>query len=419
MMKVLIIGGGGREHAIAWKISQSPLVERIYCAPGNGGTAMESKCINVSITKTNKLLEFALENSIDVTIVGPEAPLVMGIVDKFQSAGVKIFGPCKEAARLEGSKIFAKEFMEKYNVKTAEYKIFEDAISALEHLNNCRYPLVIKADGLASGKGVRICVNVSEARECIENFMVEDIFNGAGCRIIIEKYLEGVEASILAVTDGQTIIPFLSAKDHKTIFENNKGPNTGGMGAICPNPYFTDKIMESFKKDIMNPTINGIMEEKMDYTGIVFFGIMITNNEVYLLEYNVRMGDPETQAILALMDNDFMELIINAMDKKLDPCMVKWRNKKSCCVVASSNGYPNKYNAGFAIKNIDKTDGKLFISGAELKDGTLITSGGRVLSITALGDTFEEARNDCYKNIERINFSGIYYRKDIGSFEND
>jgi phosphoribosylamine---glycine ligase len=418
-MKVLVIGSGGREHAIAWKVSQSPLVEKIYCAPGNGGTAMEDKCINVSVTGTDKIFEFAVENSIDVTIVGPEGPLVNGIVDKFKSAGLKIFGPTREAARLEGSKIFAKEFMEKHNVKTAEYKVCEDANSALEYLNKCSFPLVVKADGLAAGKGVGICSDIYEAKKCIENFMIEDIFNGAGSRIVIEEYLEGIEASILAITDGKTIVPFLSAKDHKTIFDNNKGANTGGMGAICPNPYFTGEVMEMFIKDIMEPTIKGIVEEKMDYTGIVFFGIMITKKGVYLLEYNVRMGDPETQAVLALMDNDFMELIINALDKKLEPSMIKWKNKMSCCVVASSKGYPNKYSTGFAIKNTGKTKSKVFIAGADLEKGTLITSGGRVLSVAIVGDTLEEARNKCYRDIEKIEFDGIYYRKDIGELDSD
>lgn len=413
-MKVLVIGSGGREHAIAWKIAQSPLVDKIYCAPGNGGTDLENKCENINLIKNEELLKFAGENSIDVVVVGPEAPLVEGIADIFKEAGIMIFGPSKEAAALEGSKAFAKEFMKKYGVKTAAYEVFENASDSIEYLKSCAYPIVIKADGLAAGKGVAICKSYDEAAQCIKNFMIEDVFHGAGKKVVIEEFLEGIEASILAITDGTTMIPLLSAKDHKTIYEDNNGPNTGGMGVISPNPYCSRESFESFKADIMYPTLKGIQEEDMDYVGIVFFGIMITKKGVYLLEYNVRMGDPETQAVLPLMESDFMELIIKALNKNLHNCNVSWKNKHCCCVVAASGGYPDKYDTGFLISGISNVEDKVFIAGARLAGNELLTSGGRVLAVASLGDTLEEARIRAYSQIKKIDYKRMYYRKDIG-----
>lgn len=413
-MKVLLIGSGGREHAIAWKLAQNPSVDKIYCAPGNGGTALEDKCENLNICKNEELLKFAKENNIDVTVVGPEAPLVDGIVDMFKEASLKIFGPSKNGADLEGSKACAKNFMKKYGIKTAAYEVFENPTDSIEYLKSCSYPTVIKADGLAAGKGVAICQNFEEAKECIESFMVKDIFAGAGNRVVIEEFLEGVEASILAITDGKTMIPFLSAKDHKTIYEDNKGPNTGGMGVISPNPYCTNEVLESFSADIMAPTLKGFAEENMDYVGIVFFGIMITKKGVYLLEYNVRMGDPETQAVLPLMESDFMELILHAINKDLNNYSIKWKDKHACCIVAASGGYPSKYDTGISISGVDSTEDKVFVAGANLEGTTLLTAGGRVLAVTSLGDTLEDARNAAYNEIKKVNFEGMYYRKDIG-----
>lgn len=417
-MKVLVIGSGGREHAIAWKLSQSPLVDKIYCAPGNGGTALENKCENINITKNEELLEFA-KNHIDVTIVGPEGPLVEGIADIFKEAGIKVFGPSKQAAALEGSKAFSKDFMKKYGIKTAAYEVFENVSDSINYLESCSYPIVIKADGLAAGKGVAICQSFEEAKECIESFMVKDVFKGAGQKVVIEEFLEGIEASILAVTDGTTMIPLLSAKDHKTIYENNKGPNTGGMGAISPNPYCNKEVFESFKVDIMYPTLKGIWEEDMDYVGVVFFGIMITKKGVYLLEYNVRLGDPETQAVLPLMESDFMELVLTALNKNLHNCNISWKNKYSCCVVAASGGYPDKYDSGFLIGGVCNAADKVFIAGAKLQEKELLTTGGRVLTVTSLGDTLEEARAGAYSEIEKISFKEIYFRKDIGKIDID
>lgn len=413
-MKVMVIGSGGREHAIAWKLSQSGQVDKIYCAPGNGGTELENKCENINLNSDDDLLDFALQNNVDITVVGPEAPLVSGIADKFTTQGLKIFGPCKKAAMLEGSKAFSKKFMKKYGVKTASYEVFNHAEDSIEYLKSSSYPIVIKADGLAAGKGVIICSNFKEASEAVNELMVNDKLKGAGKKLVIEEFLEGVEASILAVTDGNTIIPLMSAKDHKTIFEENKGPNTGGMGAISPNPYCTLKVLESFKKDIMEPTIEGIKKEGMKYIGIIFFGLMINEKGVYLLEYNVRMGDPETQAVLPLMESDLMDVIMHSIEGNLQDYDIKWKDKYACSVVAASHGYPGKYDTGFAIEGISTDSSKVFIAGARMEDGILKTSGGRVLAVTALGDTSEEARRNAYASIDKINFKGMYYRKDIG-----
>jgi len=413
-LKVLLIGSGGREHAIAWKLSQSAKVNKIFCAPGNGGTKLEQKCENINTTDIDELLEFALKEKVDVTIVGPEGPLVEGIVDKFKAAGIAIFGPSKKAAALEGSKAYAKEFMKKYRVKTAAYEVFHSAEGALSYLESCFYPVVIKADGLASGKGVVICNSLQEGKACIECFMVEDSLKGAGKVIVIEEFLEGVEASILAITDGKTIKPFLSAKDHKTIFEDGKGPNTGGMGVISPNPYCTEEVLKEFEDKIMLSTLRGIKEEQMDYVGVVFFGIMITKKGVYLLEYNVRFGDPETQAVLPLLDSDFMELIQYALNKKLQQYEISWSCKHSCVVVAASGGYPGKFNTGYTIKGVCSTRGKVFAAGASCEGENLITSGGRVLAVNALGDSLEESIKKAYEDIGKIDFKNIYYRRDIG-----
>ncbi|AAK79364.1 phosphoribosylamine--glycine ligase [Clostridium acetobutylicum] len=413
-MKILLIGSGGREHAMAWKMAQNKSVERIYCAPGNGGTAKENKCENVNLEKTEELIEFASKNNIDLTVVGPEAPLVDGIVNEFKEKGLKIFGPGKVGAQLEGSKSFSKDFMKKYNVKTAEYAVFENSEESLEYLKKCTYPIVIKADGLAAGKGVVICEDYKLAEETIKAFMVKDVFKGSGKKVVIEEYLEGVEASILSITDGKAIIPFVSSKDHKQIFDGNKGPNTGGMGAISPNPYCTEEVLKSFEEEILKPTLIGIQEERMDFTGIIFFGLMITKKGVYLLEYNVRLGDPETQVVLYLMKSDFVDLINAAMDKKLSDFDIEWYDGNACCVVAASKGYPKNYSTGYEISGIDDAGDKVFCAGVKLENGVYKTSGGRVLCASARGITLDEAIKKAYTDIERIKFDGIYYRKDIG-----
>ena len=413
-MKILLIGSGGREHALAWKIAKNDRVEKIFVAPGNGGTAIEAKCENINITDIDELLNFAIEKSIDLTIVGPEDPLTKGIVDKFKEKGLKIFGPNEKAARLEGSKSFSKDFMKKYGVKTAEYEVFYNHQEALEYLNKCPYPTVVKADGLAAGKGVAICENKEEAVKAVNAFMVDDIFNGAGQKIVIEEFLEGIEASILSITDGKKIIPFISAKDHKQVFDGSKGPNTGGMGVLAPNPFVTEAVLKDFEENIMNNTLQGIREEGFDFKGIIFFGLMITKKGSYLLEYNVRMGDPETQSVLNLMESDLLELIEAALNEDLEKAEVKWNTGACVNVVLASKGYPGSFVKGYEIAVDDEVKDKVFIAGAKLEDGVLKTNGGRVLSVVGVGKTVEEAREDVYKSIEKVNFKDKYYRSDIG-----
>ncbi|NFG58240.1 phosphoribosylamine--glycine ligase [Clostridium botulinum] len=416
-MKLLLIGSGGREHALAWKLGKSQKVEKIFVAPGNGGTATHDKCENINITDIDGLIAFAKKEGIDITIVGPEDPLTEGIVDEFKKENLKIFGPAKDGAMLEGSKSFSKDFMKKYGVKTAEYATFTNVNEALEYLENCTYPTVVKADGLAAGKGVIICENKEEAIEAVNTCMVYDAFNGAGQKIVIEEFLEGVEASILSITDGKTIIPFLSAKDHKQIFDDGKGPNTGGMGVLAPNPYVTEEVLLDFKESIMNKTLVGIKEEGFDFKGIIFFGLMITKKGTYLLEYNVRMGDPETQSVLYLMESDLLEVIEAALNEELDKAQIKW-NKGVCInVVLASNGYPNKFNKGYEINIDEKVKDKVFLAGAKYEDGILKTSGGRVLSVIGCGENVEEARKEAYLNIDKVTFEGAYYRKDIGIYK--
>jgi len=412
-MKVLIIGSGGREHALVSKISENSTVEKVYCAPGNAGTFRENKCENINIQQMDELLAFALKNKIDITIVGSEEWLVQGIVDKFKENGLKILGPNKKAAKLEGSKSYSKEFMKKYGIKTAAYGFFEDENEAIEYLKKCEYPIVIKADGLAAGKGVVICNDFTEAKKSINDFMVLDIFKGSGKKIIIEEFLEGVEASILSITDGKIILPFVSSKDHKQIFDGGIGPNTGGMGAIAPNPYCTKQILDEFYKNILLPTLKGIQDEEMDYRGIIFFGIMITKKGVYLLEYNVRFGDPETQAVLPLMKSDFTKLVSSAINGELESFKLEWNEGYSCCLIAASKGYPGNYNIGYEISESGKLEGKLFLAGA-IGEDTMKTNGGRVLGITGFGGTLEKAREIAYADMKKIQFDGMYYRTDIG-----
>lgn len=428
-MKILIIGAGGREHAIAWKLLQNKKIEKIYIAPGNAGSELLEKTENVTLK--NDVLEyvtFAKEKNIDLTIVGSEELLVYGIVDEFKKNGLKIFGPNKEAAILEGSKAFSKEFMKKYGIKTAIYEIFNDAEKAKKFLNNYNeFPVVIKASGLAAGKGVIIAQNLEEAIQAIEDIMIDEKFGNAGNEVVIEEFLNGVEASILSFTDSKVIIPLLPAKDHKKIGENETGLNTGGMGVICPNPYVTEEIFEDFKNNIMLPTLKGIQEEKMDFEGIIFFGIMITEKGVYLLEYNMRMGDPETQGILPLLENDLLEIINKSFDKKLSDIEIKWKNLYSCCVVGASKGYPENYKKGIIVSSMKDLKEKkicikdesslVFVAGIKYDGENFMTDGGRVLNVVGIGETLEEARKKAYKIFDEISFENIYFRKDIGDIK--
>ncbi|MDO5089251.1 MAG: phosphoribosylamine--glycine ligase, partial [Leptotrichiaceae bacterium] len=405
-MKVLIVGSGGREHAIAWKLSKNKNIEKIFIAPGNAGTYLLPNAESVNLNSINEYVNFAEKNEIALTVVGSEELLVQGIVDEFRKKGLKIFGPDKKSAILEGSKAYAKNFMKKYGIKTAEYEIFDNYAEALKYLdgyNKEKFPVVIKASGLAAGKGVIIAENLKEATDAVTDIMINKKFSTSGDKIIIEEYLSGVEASILSFTDCKTIIPLISAKDHKKVGEGETGLNTGGMGVISPNPYVTDKVFEEFTENIMKPTLKGIQNEGMDFEGVIFFGLMITQKGVYLLEYNMRLGDPETQAVLPLLEMDFYYIIEKSFEKKLDEITIQWKSLHSCCIVVAAGGYPEKYDKGEEISGIlrkEKDDELLFLCGVEKKNDRFITSGGRVLNIIALGNTSEEARKKAYKAIE-------------------
>ncbi|WP_022819453.1 phosphoribosylamine--glycine ligase [Fusobacterium russii] len=417
-MKVLIVGVGGREHAIAWKISQNKKVEKIYAAPGNAYNKFVKNCENVNISKTEDILKFAEQEKIDLTIVGSEELLVDGIVDRFQKKGLRIFGPDKKAAMLEGSKAFAKGFMQKYGVKTAKYKSFTIKEEAIKYLEEMNYPLVIKASGLAAGKGVLICQNKKEALEALDEIMTNKIFANAGDTVVIEEFLDGVEVSILSITDSKVILPFLSAKDHKKISEGEQGLNTGGMGVISPNPYYTKEVEEKFIKDILEPTLKGIKAENFDFCGIIFFGLMIAKGEVYLLEYNMRMGDPETQVVLPLLESDYLDLIESALERKLENFNIKWKNSAACCVVMAAGGYPLKYEKGNKIKGLEQFKNneniKIFLAGIKFENEEFLTNGGRVLNVVSIEDTAEKARENAYRELEKIEFKDKYFRKDIG-----
>ncbi|MDA3810575.1 MAG: phosphoribosylamine--glycine ligase [Spirochaetaceae bacterium] len=415
-MKLLITGGGGREHAIALKLAENKRVEKIFCAPGNGATALMDKCQNVHLDSLDELLQFAVSNHIDLTIPGAEDLLVEGIVDLFKENNLAIFGPHQAAAMLEGSKSFAKDFMKEYGIRTAEYETFTSAEEALSYLATARIPIVVKADGLAAGKGVIICQNREEAFKAVRDIMINNCFGDAGNSVVLEEYLEGYEASILSVFDGNTITPFISAKDHKKIGEGETGLNTGGMGVIAPNPYVTDSVYSDFINDISDKTLKGLKEEKLLFSGIIFFGLMITEIGVYLLEYNLRMGDPETQAVLPLLESDLLDIIEKALKGTLCLNDLKWSGNCSCAVVQASGGYPLSYKKGHEIHGIKK-DQLVYISGAQLSEGKLITSGGRVLTVVGTAETAEKAKEEAYRLIKKIHFKDQYYRNDIGTIE--
>ncbi len=413
-MKVLVVGSGGREHAICWKILENEKVEKVYCAPGNAGIELLPRVENIVLESLEDIVSFAEKEKIDLTMVGSEELLVAGIVDKFKEKGLRIFGPDSKAALLEGSKAYAKEFMKKYGVKTAAYEIFTDAEKAKNYLGTLNFPVVIKASGLAAGKGVIICSNFDEGIEAINDIMVEKKFNDAGNEVVIEEFLEGVEASILSITDSKQIVSFISAKDHKKIGEGDTGLNTGGMGVIAPNPYVTDEVYEQYIKDIVDPTLEGIKKEGLDFCGVIFFGLMINSRGVYLLEYNMRMGDPETQVVLPLLESDYLDILNDTLDGNLDGDKIKWKDGAACCVVAASGGYPEDYKKGYEITGMENVEDIVFMAGVKKENEKFVTSGGRVLNVVALGEDLEDAKKNAYSSIEKIKFDKMYYRRDIG-----
>lgn len=414
-MKVFVIGSGAREHAIVWKLSQSKKVSRIFCAPGNGGISQLAQCVDIQPEDIDALLEFALKENIDLTVVGPEGSLVAGIVDRFSEKGLKIFGPCKKAARLEGSKKYAKEFMERFGIPTAKYSAYNNAEEAKEALKKYTFPLVIKADGLASGKGVIICNNIEEAKAAIKLVLEDKKFGDAGKEIIIEEFLQGVEASLLCLVDGKKIIPLESARDYKRLLDNDEGPNTGGMGCVSPNKILDERLLAEIKSEILDKILKGIQEEDMNFKGILFIGLMITPIGAKVLEFNVRFGDPETQVILPRLESDIVDIFQKTIDESISEEDLIWNSKTCICTVLASKGYPEAYEKGKVISGLDKVDEDiiLFHAGTK-KENEILTDGGRVLSVTTLSHSLEKGRNKIYHNINKIYFEGIQYRKDIG-----
>jgi phosphoribosylamine--glycine ligase len=417
-MKILVIGNGGREHALVWKLAQSDRVDKIYCAPGNGGIAEIAECIDIDINDFESLTNFVRYEWIDLTVVGPEAPLVKGIVDVFQKEGLMIFGPDRKNARLEGSKVFAKDFMKCHNIPTAEYKAFTSFIHAQEHVRLKGAPLVIKADGLAAGKGVFVSSTTDEAIEALNLIMKERIFGTAGDRVIIEEKLQGQEASMMVITDGETIIPLASSQDHKQIFDGDTGPNTGGMGAYSPAPVINKTLEKEIMNTIVIPAIRGMKKEGMTYKGVLYAGLMIDNNKPFVLEFNCRFGDPEAQVVLTRLESDLLDMLTACAKERLRDINVLWKNDASVCVVGASEGYPGPYKKGYSINGLDmikKMDNiVVFHAGTTIGNNHIVTSGGRVIGVTALGANIKEAIKRAYQGIEAISWQGIYYRKDIG-----
>ncbi|ADD01878.1 phosphoribosylamine/glycine ligase [Thermoanaerobacter italicus Ab9] len=413
-MKVLVIGGGGREHAIVHKLSQSSKVDKIYCAPGNAGIGLLAECVDIKVGDIERLKEFAIKNNIDLTVVGPEMPLVQGIVDEFEKARLKIFGPNKSAAAIEGSKYFTKQLLSKYNIPTGRFRAFDKYQEALKFLKEAWYPVVMKADGLAQGKGVFIVKDFIEAKEVLDLMMKKRIFGASGDIVIIEEMLFGKEASVFAFTDGENILPMVSAMDYKKVYEGDKGPNTGGMGSIAPNPYLKEKTLKEVMDSILKPVVKALQKEGIVYKGVLYAGLMLTEEGPKVLEFNARFGDPETQVVLPLLKTDLIDIMEATIEGKLDKIQIEWENKKAVCVVAVSNGYPGEYQIGFEITGLEKVkEAFVYHAGTALKDGKITTSGGRVLAVTTIGDSYEEAREKVYKEIEKIRFDGMYYRKDI------
>ncbi|QPJ61571.1 MAG: phosphoribosylamine--glycine ligase [Candidatus Nitronauta litoralis] len=416
-MKILIVGGGGREHALAWKIAQSPRVTKIYCAPGNAGTASIAENVDIGAEDLNSLLDFAQVESIDLTVVGPEVPLVEGIVDKFEQHDLRIFGPSALAAKLEGSKIFSKNLMQKYNIPTAEFRSFSDADHAIRYVED-RGPVVVKADGLAAGKGVILCENAKEARTAIQQIMKDRAFGDAGGKIVIEEWLRGKEVSLLALTDGKTVLPLEGAEDHKAVFDGDVGPNTGGMGAYSPSPIFTEELKQQVLNDIMNPTVQAMENEGAPYKGVLYAGLMITDDGPKTLEFNARMGDPETQPLMARMESDLVPLLEACIDGTLDQQKIEWSTQASVCVVMASGGYPGSYKKGIPIEGLAEADSlegvTVFHAGTRRDGDQVVTNGGRVLGVTSLGTDVSTAIANAYSAVDKIKWPEVHYRKDIG-----
>ncbi|MDF2890148.1 MAG: phosphoribosylamine--glycine ligase [Clostridia bacterium] len=415
-MKVLVIGSGAREHAIVWKLSQSPKISKLFCAPGNAGIADLAECVDIKAEDIDGMLRFALENKIDLTVVGPEIALVKGVVDLFEQNGLRIFGPNKKAAQLEGSKIFAKDFMKKYKIPTARYKTYNNFEKAIAELKDFDLPMVIKADGLAAGKGVIIAQTRQEAVEAIFDIMGDMKFGEAGKTIVVEEFLQGKEVSVLAFVDGNMSIPMVSAQDYKRAQDGDKGLNTGGMGAVSPALHYSLEVEKLVNKNIIYNTIQALKAEGISYKGVLYFGLMLTKDGPKVLEFNVRFGDPETEVLLTRLQSDLLNIICSVVDGELNQADIKWSQEKAVCVVMASGGYPEQYEIGCEIMGIEtaEAEAKIFHAGTKLIDNKLVTAGGRVLVISALGSDYEAARAKAYTAAEKLSFQDMHYRKDIG-----
>lgn len=415
-MNVLVIGSGGREHALCWKLKQSPKVKRLYCAPGNGGIAQIAECVNINADDVNILLQFAVNKMIDLTVVGPEAALAAGVVDAFTEKGLKIFGPSKAAAELESSKVFAKDFMRRHNIPTALYDVFDNDGAALAFLQKARFPVVIKADGLAAGKGVTVCADMKAAKAAVDEIMVNKVFGEAGRRIVVEECLQGPEVSVLAVCDGKHFFVLPTSQDHKRIFDDDLGPNTGGMGAFSPSPQVGVEVLDDIINRIIHPAVKGMYQAGTPFKGVLFAGIMLTPEGPKALEFNVRFGDPETQSILPRLESDIADMFMAACDGRLNELTVKWDERSCVCVVIASGGYPGKYQTGFPIRGLEKIkdeDTAVFHAGTKNDGGTLVTSGGRVLGVSGLGRNLEAAAAKAYNAVGKIEFEHMFFRRDI------
>jgi len=413
-MKLLVVGGGGREHAIIRSLKKNPEVTEVFACPGNGGIAMDATCVAIGATEIDKIVEFALENAIDYAVVAPDDPLVLGCVDALEAKGIPCFGPRANAAIIEGSKVFSKNLMKKYGIPTAEYAVFENMTEALKYLETAPIPTVVKADGLALGKGVIIAQTREEAFTAVRDMMEGGVFGKSGSRVVIEEFLTGPEVSVLAFTDGKVVKPMVSSMDHKRIGDNDTGLNTGGMGTVAPNPYYTDTIAEECMQTIFLPTIAAMNAEGRTFKGCLYFGLMLTPKGPKVIEYNCRFGDPETQVVLPLLESDLLTVMRACTDGTLEDTEVKFADKHACCVILASNGYPTAYKKGLPMSFTQEALDHTYIAGAKLQDGVLVTSGGRVTGTTAIADSLEEAVKEAYRLSDGVNFEGAYRRSDIG-----
>ena len=414
-MKILVVGGGGREHAIVWKIAQSPKVDKIYCAPGNGGIAELAECVDIGATDIEHMVKFAKETAVDLVMVAPDDPLVLGMVDAMEKEGIRAFGPRANAAIIEGSKAFSKELMKKYNIPTAGYEVFTDSASAIEYIKKGTFPTVIKADGLALGKGVIIAQNLEEAEQAVHEMIDDGKFGKSGSRVVIEEFLTGPEVSVLAFTDGKTVKPMVSAQDHKRAYDNDEGLNTGGMGTFSPSRLYDDAKATECMENIFLPTIKAMSAEGRPFKGVLYFGLMMTANGVKVIEYNCRFGDPETQVVLPRLKTDLVEIMEAVIDERLDEIEIEWEDNAAVCVVMASGGYPVSYKKGYEITGLDNVgDLTVFHAGTAIKDGKIVTNGGRVLGVTAVGNDLDEAIKNAYAGVSKISWTDEFHRSDIG-----